>query len=50
MTEILLADDHAVIREGLKTYIQKEEHMVVRAGEGHLWKVGDLLYGLPIHI
>lgn len=27
-----------------------EEHMVLEAGEGHGWKVGDLLYALPIHI
>jgi D-threonine aldolase len=34
----------------LKIISHSEEHMVVYAGEGHLWKVGDLLYGLPIHI
>ena len=27
-----------------------EEHLVVDAGEGHHYKVGDVLYGLPYHI
>ncbi len=29
---------------------QSEEHLVVEAGAGHAYKVGDLLYGMPIHI
>ncbi len=29
---------------------QSEEHLVVEAGEGHTYKVGDVLYGLPYHI
>jgi D-serine deaminase-like pyridoxal phosphate-dependent protein len=29
---------------------QSEEHLVVDAGPGHSYKVGDLFYGLPIHI
>ncbi|RYF54294.1 MAG: D-TA family PLP-dependent enzyme [Cytophagaceae bacterium] len=29
---------------------QSEEHLVVEAGEGHSYKVGDVLYGLPNHI
>lgn len=29
---------------------QSEEHLVVEAGEGHSYKVGDVLYGLPHHI
>lgn len=34
----------------LKIISQSEEHLVVEAPSGHLWKVGDLLYGLPVHI
>ncbi len=29
---------------------QSEEHLVVDAGPGHTWKIGDILFGLPIHI
>ena len=29
---------------------QSEEHLVLNAGEGHHYRVGDLLYGLPYHI
>ena len=29
---------------------QSEEHLVVEAGEGHIYQVGDVLYGLPFHI
>ncbi|QHS57313.1 D-TA family PLP-dependent enzyme [Mucilaginibacter sp. 14171R-50] len=29
---------------------QSEEHLVVDAGNGHQYKVGDILYGLPYHI
>ena len=29
---------------------QSEEHLVVEAEAGHPWKIGDVLYGLPIHI
>ncbi len=29
---------------------QSEEHLVVEAGFGHSYKVGDVLYGLPFHI
>ena len=29
---------------------QSEEHLVADAGIGHSWKIGDLLYGMPIHI
>ncbi|MDB5124214.1 MAG: D-threonine aldolase [Mucilaginibacter sp.] len=29
---------------------QSEEHLVADAGEGHAYKVGDVLYGLPHHI
>ncbi|HUS02011.1 MAG TPA: D-TA family PLP-dependent enzyme [Chitinophagaceae bacterium] len=35
---------------GLKIVSHSEEHMVVDAGEGHTWKVGDVLYALPVHI
>lgn len=29
---------------------QSEEHLVVDAGEGHHYKVGDVFYGLPYHV
>lgn len=29
---------------------QSEEHLVVEAGPGHAYRVGDVLYGLPNHI
>jgi D-serine deaminase-like pyridoxal phosphate-dependent protein len=29
---------------------QSEEHLVVEAGPGHSYKIGDVLFGLPIHI
>jgi D-serine deaminase-like pyridoxal phosphate-dependent protein len=34
----------------LKAVGQSEEHLVVEAGAAHRYKVGDVLYGLPIHI
>ncbi|MEB0248675.1 MULTISPECIES: D-TA family PLP-dependent enzyme [unclassified Mucilaginibacter] len=34
----------------LKFTGQSEEHLVADAGEGHHYKVGDTLYGLPHHI
>ena len=34
----------------LKTVSQSEEHLVVEAGLGHGFKVGDVLYGIPYHI
>lgn len=34
----------------LKAISQSEEHLVVEAGEGHSYKVGDVFYGLPLHI
>jgi D-serine deaminase-like pyridoxal phosphate-dependent protein len=34
----------------LKTVSQSEEHLVVEAGVGHSFKVGDVLYGMPLHI
>jgi D-serine deaminase-like pyridoxal phosphate-dependent protein len=34
----------------LKPVGQSEEHLVVEAGVGHSYKVGDVLYGLPFHI
>ena len=36
--------------QAFKMISHSEEHLVVDAGPGHTWKVGDLLYGLPIHI
>lgn len=29
---------------------QSEEHLVVDAGEGHHYKIGDIMYGLPYHV
>ncbi|MDB5009060.1 MAG: D-threonine aldolase [Mucilaginibacter sp.] len=29
---------------------QSEEHLVAEAGKDHLYKIGDILYGLPHHI
>ena len=34
----------------LKATGQSEEHLVVETGEGHAYKIGDVLYGLPVHI
>jgi D-threonine aldolase len=34
----------------LKAISQSEEHLVMEAGEGHNFSVGDVLYGLPVHI
>jgi len=34
----------------IKIISQSEEHLVVDAGFGHSYKVGDVLYGLPYHI
>ncbi|HVM88444.1 MAG TPA: D-TA family PLP-dependent enzyme [Puia sp.] len=34
----------------LKAIGQSEEHLVVEAGAGHHYQVGDVLYGLPMHI
>ena len=35
---------------GLIPVSQSEEHLVVEAGEGHTYNIGDVLYGLPFHI
>jgi D-serine deaminase-like pyridoxal phosphate-dependent protein len=29
---------------------QSEEHLVMEAGEGHPYRIGDLLYGIPFHV
>ena len=34
----------------LKSIGHSEEHMVLEAGIGHRFKVGDVLYALPVHI
>ena len=36
--------------EGLKPVGQSEEHLVLETNEGHSYKVGDILYGLPYHV
>ena len=34
----------------LKAVSHSEEHLVLQAPGDHSWKVGDVLYGIPIHI
>jgi D-serine deaminase-like pyridoxal phosphate-dependent protein len=34
----------------LQPLSQSEEHLVLEAGAGHSFKVGDVLYGIPYHI
>jgi D-serine deaminase-like pyridoxal phosphate-dependent protein len=34
----------------LKMVSHSEEHLVAEVPEGHSWKIGDVLYGLPYHI
>ncbi len=34
----------------LKPVSQSEEHMVLDAGKGHGFNIGDVLYALPVHI
>ncbi len=34
----------------LKAIGQSEEHLVVEAGENHSYKIGDVFYGMPIHV
>ncbi len=34
----------------LKPISQSEEHLVLEATEGHSWKLGDVLYGVPYHV
>ena len=34
----------------LKPFAQNEEHMVIEVGNEHQFKVGDVLYALPIHV
>jgi D-threonine aldolase len=34
----------------LKPVGQSEEHLIMEAGAGHGYKIGDILYGLPYHI
>ena len=34
----------------LKAVGQSEEHLVLEAEPGHGWKIGDVLYGMPIHV
>jgi D-serine deaminase-like pyridoxal phosphate-dependent protein len=36
--------------EGLKPVGQSEEHLVLETTEGHRYKTGDVLYGLPFHV
>jgi D-serine deaminase-like pyridoxal phosphate-dependent protein len=35
---------------GIKPVSQSEEHLVAEAQEGHSYKIGDVLYALPVHI
>jgi D-threonine aldolase len=34
----------------LKAISQSEEHLVMDAGKNHSYKVGDILFGIPVHI
>jgi D-serine deaminase-like pyridoxal phosphate-dependent protein len=34
----------------LKVISQSEEHLVLEGEKNHSWKIGDILYGLPMHI
>jgi D-serine deaminase-like pyridoxal phosphate-dependent protein len=34
----------------LKAVSHSEEHLVLQAGEGHSYKPGDVLYGVPMHV
>jgi D-serine deaminase-like pyridoxal phosphate-dependent protein len=34
----------------LKPIGQNEEHMIIEVGKGHSYKIGDVLFALPIHI
>ena len=35
---------------GLRPIGQSEEHLVVEAGPGHGFSIGDVLYGIPFHV
>ena len=35
---------------GLKFIGQSEEHLVVETDAGHSYKIGDVLYGMPVHV
>jgi D-serine deaminase-like pyridoxal phosphate-dependent protein len=41
---------HFLNAPGVSVVSHSEEHMVIDAGKSHPWKIGDLLYGLPVHI
>lgn len=34
----------------IKIASQSEEHLIMEVPKGHSWTIGDVLYGLPIHI
>lgn len=41
---------HFLNAPDLKPVGQSEEHLVLEAGPGHSYAIGDILYGLPVHI
>lgn len=41
---------HFLNAPSLKALRQSEEHLVLQADSGHTFKVGDVLYGVPIHV
>jgi D-serine deaminase-like pyridoxal phosphate-dependent protein len=41
---------HFLNAPDLKIVSQSEEHLVAEAPGAHRWKVGDLIYALPVHI
>ena len=34
----------------LEVISQSEEHLVLEAGKGHSYKIGDVIYGMPYHV
>jgi len=41
---------HFLNADNLEPVSQSEEHLVLKAGEDHSFKLGDVLYGVPFHI
>ncbi len=41
---------HFLNAPDLKVVSQSEEHLVLEGKKNHSWKIGDIFYGLPIHI
>lgn len=41
---------HFLNAPGLTPVSQSEEHLVLRITDGSKWKLGDVLYGVPVHV